>query len=134
MRDIKFEIWDVNGREMYKVLGINFDKGIAFIGGGRSLAIKDNILRQYMNKTDANNRPVYQYDILHCDVQSQFKKSTGIILIAQYNEGDAPSLCEIGFDDGLPITWGGFNSFKIIGNLCEDRLGDEAERCLDSIQ
>lgn len=134
MREIKFRAWDEKRKEMnYKLLIGNLDKkdknytaGCIYINN--EWVNYDEISKiKIMQDTgfkDKNGEIIYEGDIVNAIAENEYLENSGIsdvifcndtAFTIRYRENSS-----ISYNHGLSLSWNGWESFEIIGNIYEN--------------
>lgn len=125
-REIKFRVWcgETIGME-YNIVAGKFGAFYARIDTKDSASLsptsiypEDCPVMQFTGLTDKNGKEIYEGDIILCtptiDYES-YLRTTDVVW------SDDLQWCirepDVTFNCGLPLTWGGWQSFEVIGNI-----------------
>lgn len=69
---------------------------------------------------DINDKEIFEGDIIKAQANENYPDDSGIKEV-MFNEQElAFQLRESGYSGGLPLTWGGWESLEIIGNIIDN--------------
>ena len=116
MREIKFRAWDKNLHKFrYPDLWDN-----SMPSNWRDWYE----LMQFTGLLDKNGKEIYEGDIVECVAIDGYEDDTRITDVIRNVSGEwqarNPPDIDVVYEHGLPITWGGWESKEVIGNIYEN--------------
>lgn len=117
-RVIKFRAWDISNSEMIYQFEIIAANGSPFFEGKPTQYWK---LMQYTGRKDDDGTEIFEGDVVKAVACSTYPDQTKTSDVIFNNEDDAQWQVRLpGYNHGLPLTWGGWVSLKVIGNIYQN--------------
>lgn len=136
MREIKFRAWWPTIKEMQYFDDIGFlpPEGDLLLLNGTDMndeskyhgfsGIDEQMLMQYTGLKDKNGQEIYEGDIVKCVARPEYKSDSGNREIYWGHDFGfcfrSPPTDEYEYTHGLPLSWGGYESVEVIGNIYEN--------------
>ncbi len=134
--EIKFRIWNGDMIYLKPTIGkYDFENGIvlSFVEDGYAefgahekydVDTSNIKIMQYIGRKDSKGKDMYDGDIVKCVATEDYPNYDRITDIGWHRDLSwmvrQPSRDGILFDCGLPITWGGWESIEVIGNIYQN--------------
>ena len=133
MREIKFRAWDKKENSVYLHNQIFQDNTNGLIEIEDIINQWDTsifcpefmkkyniVLMQYTSLKDKNGKEIYEGDIISATGTEEDTEYTGIRMVKWSKDLGWCLAEELKNDFGLPLTWGGWESVEVIGNIYEN--------------